>query len=288
MPDITESDCTGHEALEFLWGCSKQIVDHVEKVQFEEPRRFVGERCFRRIMLMSLTFLRLNPLSSFFPANGHWDLPSSAAIARCIMETYLRMFYFAVEQVGEGEGLFRAILTQYHAQFQQLEIHVDSHMPEQLLAPLRAMCDRARTALEGNEYFQNLEPKWQQRLLENPSRIDLPKISQNAGISPGYHHSSYEFCSSFIHGSLYAMQLTEKVNLQTGGGKEFFKQLINIVCGYVALAIRDFKKLFPELPELAPRLVWLGALWSTIVQWETIPGFDEIRRVAHRLEDPNA
>jgi hypothetical protein len=160
-------------------------------------------------------------------------------------------------------------------------------MPEQLLAPLRATCDQARTALEGNEYFQNLEPKWQQRLLKNPSRIDLPKISQNAGISPGYHHSSYEFCSSFIHGSLYAMQLTEKVNLQTGEGKEFFKQLTDIVCAYVALAIRDFKELFPELPALNPRLVRLGQLWSIIVKWETIPGFDEIRRVAHRLEDPN-
>jgi hypothetical protein len=287
MPDTTESEVTGIEPLEFLWNCSKQIVDHVEKIQFEEARRFIGESCFRRIMLMSLTFLRLNPLSSFFPANGHWDLPSSAAIARCIMETYLRMFYFGVEQVAEAEGPFRAILTQYHAQFQQLEIHVDSHMPEQLLAPLRAMCDRARTALEGNEYFQNLDPKWQQRLIENPSRIDLPKISQNAGISPGYHHSSYEFCSSFIHGSLYAMQLTEKVNLQTGEGKEFFKQLTDIVCAYVALAIRDFKELFPELPALNPRIVRLGQLWSIIVQWETIPGFDEIRRVAHRLEDPN-
>jgi hypothetical protein len=141
---------------------------------------------------------------------------------------------------------------------------------------------------EGRQVLLGWFPKWQQSLLKNPSRIDLPKISQNAGISAGYHHSSYEFCSSFIHGSLYAMQLTEKVNLQTGEGKEFFKQLINIVCGYVALAIRDFKKLFPELPELDPRLIWLGALWSTIVKWETIPGFDEIRRVAHRLEDPSA
>ncbi len=84
------------------------------------------------------------------------------------------------------------------------------------------------------------------------------------------------------------MQLTEKVNLQTGEGKQFFKRLADIVCGYVALAIRDSKKLFPELPEFDPRLVRLGELWSIIVQWETIPGFDEIRRVAHRLEDPNA
>jgi hypothetical protein len=140
------------------------------------------------------------------------------------------------------------------------------------------LCDQARTALEGNEYFQNLDPRWRQRLIENPSRIDLPKISQNAGISPGYHHSSYEFCSSFIHGSLYAMQLTEKVNLQTGEGKEFFKQLINIVCGYVALAIRDFKELFPELPAFNPRLVRLGELWSIIVKWETIGDF------AHKVE----
>jgi hypothetical protein len=113
------------------------------------------------------------------------------------------------------------------------------------------MCDQARAALGKNDYFRSLRSDWQKNLLKYPSRLNLPKTSQNAGISPGYHHSSYEFCSSFIHGSLYAMQLTENVNLQTGEGKEFFEQLVDIVCGYVALAIRDFKKLFPELPELS-------------------------------------
>lgn len=50
-------------------------------------------------------FLRLNPLSSFFPRNGHWDLPPSAAIARCVLDTYLRMFYFGVKERDEAEGL---------------------------------------------------------------------------------------------------------------------------------------------------------------------------------------
>jgi hypothetical protein len=77
-------------------------------------------------MLMTLTFLRLNPLSSFLPQNGHWDLPSSAAIARCVIETYLRTFYFGVEKVDKPEGDFRALRSQYHAQFQHLRIHTDS------------------------------------------------------------------------------------------------------------------------------------------------------------------
>lgn len=160
-------------------------------------------------------------------------------------------------------------------------------MPEELLAPARGMRDKARDALKRNQHFQGLPTKWQKRLLEDPSRIDLPKISQNAGISPGYHHSSYEFCSSFVHGSLYAMQLTESVNLQTGEGKALFTQLAHTVCGYVALAIRDFTELFPELPPLNQRLILFGEVWSVLVQWENIPGFDEIGRVAHRLENPN-
>jgi hypothetical protein len=81
-----------------------------------------------------------------------------------------------------------------------------------------------------------LREDWRETLIKNPSRIDLPEISKRAGISPGYHHSSYEFCSSFVHGSLYAMLLTESVNLQTGEGKVFFEQLTDILCGYVALA----------------------------------------------------
>jgi hypothetical protein len=282
-----EPEWVGIKPLEYLWTGSRDIVTACANIQFEEARRFIGERCFRRIMLMTLTFLRLNPLSSFFPQNGHWDLPSSAAIARCVAETYLRMFYFAVENVEKAEGDFRALRSQYHAQFQQLEIHSDSQMPAKLLAPLREMCDKARSALEQNGHFQNLPEKWKRTIIENPSRIDLPKISERAGISPGFHHSSYEFCSSFVHGSLYARQLTESINLQTGQGVEYFNQLTDTLCGYVALAIRDIGQLFPELPPLNPRLVMFGQIWSMIVKWENILGFDRIRRLAHQLEYPD-
>jgi hypothetical protein len=283
-----ELGLTGTQPLEFLWASSKQIVDQLKQIQFNDARRVIAERCFRRIMLMTLTFLRWNPLSTFFPENGHWDLASSAAVARCIMETYLRMFYFGVEKVTQAEGNFRAVLAQYHAQFQNVEIHTYSRMPNELLALSQALLDLTRDALKQDQHFQSLPQKWQERLLENPSRIDLPKISQNAGISPGYHHSSYEFCSSFVHGSLYAMQLTENVNLQTGEGSPYFRLITDTVCGYLALAIRDFKTLFPELPPLDQRVVDLGRAWSVIVQWEKLPGFDEMRSVAHRLENPDA
>jgi hypothetical protein len=287
MPDELKSECFGIEPLEYLWFGSKQIVDACEKIQFNEARRVIGERCFRRIVLMTLTFLRLNPLSSFFPQNGHWDLPSSAAVARCVVETYLRMFYFGVEQVEKPEGDFRALLSQYHAQFQHLRIHTKSRMPDDFLASLQTMCDKARSALEQNEHFRNLREDWRETFIKNPSRIDLLEISKQAGISPGYHHSSYEFCSSFVHGSLYAMELTESVNLQTDEGKVFFELLTDILCGYVALAIRDFKELFPALPELEPRIVLLGRFWSMIMRWENIPGFDDFRRRAHELEYPD-
>jgi hypothetical protein len=68
-----------------------------------------------------------------------WNLPSSASVARCIMETYLWMFYFGVQKLDEPEGLFRAVLSQYHAQFQNVDIHSD--LPEQILAPMRDMRD---------------------------------------------------------------------------------------------------------------------------------------------------
>lgn len=278
MPESTKSEFFGIEPLEFLWLNSNRITDRVQQIPFKEPRRLIAEFCFRRITLMTFTFLRWNPLSSFFPANAYWDLPSSAAVARCIMETYLRMFYFAVEQVSEHKGRFRALLSDYHAQFQQLEIATYTGLSAEQLAPLKAWCDQARASLENNEYFRTLAEDWKKRLIEDPSRLKIPEISQRAGISPGYHHSSYEFCSSFIHGSLYAMQLTEKVNPNTGEGRRYFEHLADIVCGYVALAVRDFKDLFPELPALDPRLVLLGGFWSIAVARETIPGLDEIRR----------
>jgi hypothetical protein len=270
--------------LEFLWQCSKKIVDDSQQIPVEEPRRQIAERCFRRIMLMTLTFLRLNPLSSFFPENGHWDLPSCAAIARCILETYLRMFHFGVEQLSEAESVYRVLLMKYHAAFQGLEIHTESRMPEELLKDYRESLEKARRTLENDKFFQNLPEKWCKNIMENPSRMDLPKASGRAGISPGFYHSTYEFCSSFVHGSLYAMELTEKVNLQTGNGRVFFARLSDLLCGYVALAVRDFQELFPQIRLGYPRLTFLCQVWTILVQWENIPGFDQTRVIAHNLD----
>jgi hypothetical protein len=83
------------------------------------------------------------------------------------------------------------------------------------------------------------------------------------------------------------MVLTESINLQTGQGKVIFEQLVDIVCAYIALAIRDFKKLVPQLPELSPRLIELTVTWSEVVKWETSAGFDEMRRAAYRMEFPD-
>jgi hypothetical protein len=91
------------------------------------------------------------------------------------------MFYFGVEQVDKPEGDFRALLSQYHAQFQHLRIHTKSRMPDDFLASLQTMCDKARSALEQNEHFQNLREDRRETFIKNPSRIDLPEISKRAG-----------------------------------------------------------------------------------------------------------
>ncbi len=235
-------------------------------------------------MLMTLSFLRLNPLSSFFIKDGHWDLPSCAAIARCIIETYLRMFYFGVEQLNEAESSFRVRLMTYHAAFQGLEIHTDSRMPEGLLGEQQRLVSVTRSSLESDAYFQGLPADWRKNLIENPSRIDLPRASEQAGISPGFHHSSYEFCSSFIHGSLFAMYLTEQVNLKTGSGEEHFRYLADIALAYVAMGVRDFTKAFPEIAIENPRLTYLCEVWTHLVKWEKLPGFDQAREIADNLE----
>lgn len=87
-----------------------------------------------------------------------------------------------------------------------------------------------------------------------------------------------------MHGSLYAVQLTESVNLQTGEGLDIFKELANTVAGYVALGIRDLVSLFPSTGPAEPRTDRLITFWRYAMQWEDLPDFQRIRRIAHGLE----
>lgn len=203
------SEYVGLRPLEFLWSESKQLVDRSARLSFSDARLFLGERFFRRIMLMTLTFLRLNPASRFFQEGGHWDLASSGALARCVLETYLRLVYFAVEQVPEQERDFRSILSQYHAHFQAVEINSHSCAPKEIVAQHQSGCDQARRALEANPYFQNLRPDWRKSIIEHPSRIDLPRASKAAGIS----QAITIHLMSFVQHS--CMALSMRCNLQS-------------------------------------------------------------------------
>jgi hypothetical protein len=75
----SESEWIGIEPLEYLWVGSKKIVSACTEIQFEEARRFIGERCFRRIMLMTLTFLLRKSVHSL------QQLPLNANISKAFI-----------------------------------------------------------------------------------------------------------------------------------------------------------------------------------------------------------
>src|SRR5260370_89036 len=79
--------------------------DKCAKIVLKNHLHILAALWFCAIMARTLRFVRWKRISSFFPQNGEWDLPSWDAIVRCIMETYLRLFSFCVDAVRSAGQL---------------------------------------------------------------------------------------------------------------------------------------------------------------------------------------
>ncbi|SRR5258706_3329653 len=239
------------EDLETLCELAMQMSERTTNRQVTAWQIKEASLIFAKQVMTCISLLRLIPASTYFsPAKGHlpWDLSSVATLTRNIIETYLTLFYLAVENVDQDERAFRELYWHFQEDSERYEMMQTALPGSQQISALLARLEEARGKVKKSAFFKALHAKRQAELMKarDCRIVGYSRLSEHAGISRQYHRAEYKYCSNFAHTSALSISQLDAFRAGAPEAATMLGHLAQLAANYMAIAIRDYATLFPD------------------------------------------
>lgn len=210
-------------------------------------RSYLGSYLFGRISACSIAMLKLCPGNDLAtgPIQIH-DIPSTATLARALVDNFYSFFYFSSEAVEDDERDFRILLAEHSACNQRLRM-LRGLGPEPTQDEIKDV-EIAHENLVSNSFFQTLTLGYQGKLInEGKSRhLDFSQMNQRLGIDQGYFRATWDYLSSELHALPYSFFEGIGRNLQKNprSKEERLALILHHASLYLSLSLSQFCDLF--------------------------------------------
>ena len=191
------------------------------------------------------------------PSFTAWDLPSLCVLSRCLLETYLTMFYLCVDSVSAEERDFRLLWWDWHETAERVRLaetygSLDPRLPGEREARGR-LCGR----ITGHAFFLQQTPQ-RRRQIEAKLKTDRKEalltsksqIAVAAGIHIDQYRHAYDYLSQFAHALPLANRAIDGFTLDR------LALSTRWATAWLAFTIRDFLKLFPNGKDATDAEFW--------------------------------
>jgi len=185
-----------------------------------------------------------------------WDKPSLCVLSRCLLETYLIMFYLCVDNVSTEERDFRLLWWEWHEIAERVRLAEAYGSNDPRLIDEREERDTLVGNIKSHRFFLQQNVNDQKELIEkklNRNRaliVSLKEIAVNAGIHAGQFRNAYDYFSQFIHTLPLANCIVD------GFTPDSMFLPIRWATAWLAFSIRDFVKLFPSGKDVTDLEFW--------------------------------
>lgn len=206
----------------------------------ETWRLRVAVDIFTKLTLHGMAIRTLFP-----PTPPVWDIGSLAVLTRAVIDTYFALFYFAVDKDSDEQIELRHVVGNYNLAKHRHQI-LDFIGSEHSETPeVSGTVDKALADLRRNAIFQGLEQSEKRDIEDGRKSILLTNsaLAQRAGISPRFYRGMYKYLSGHVHTLPIAIQ---QMNTPKRPDQILIVwNFLDLNSGYLALAIRDFVRIFP-------------------------------------------
>jgi len=217
---------------------------------------------FTKIGLMADSSLHFIPKAKGF--NGKfWDISTLAMLSRSVFESYLLLYYFAVESVTENERELRKLAWQLHGKREKLIMLESVNLESVGIPPTK----REREEIEQEFRQKCSDPKKIKQALTNKDGLlkGRKETAQNAGIDGSFYLGTYKMLSSFTHPTPFGLNFLYNNSVESQGALEQVDILVQVTMGFLALTIRDFVRVFPDQQKfISPQIIGLIEHWEYI------------------------
>jgi len=235
--------------------------------QVKSWREEYGSYIFTKLVFHSIALRKIVPDLS--PENKIiiWDIASIAVLARALIETYYVYYYIAIDEITGDEAEFRYNLWEFHSVTSRLNKlkKIKSKAPE--IEGFKKQEHLYRQKLLNDRLFTAQPEKYKGRILNGDVAILLSnnELSKRAGIDPDHYKAKYNGLSSYVHTHPYCVSQLAAFHNINADTINLFKTTMDFCTGYLAYAIRDFIKLFPDqICHMNPEINKLVDTWTYI------------------------
>jgi len=231
----------------------------------ENDREFYAERIFNKLVCHGLTLKQLSPSPPPASDIEFWDISSSYAIARALIESYEALAYVALEPITDEERVFRILLWELHAEERRQQMLELVGAKDIKVSEVIANVLRLRNEILINPFLSTLDSKLTSEIQKGktpPYHLTNAERDKNNGINNNYHRAITMHLSSYVHTHPFSVHQL----FQFRAGEDECLQLMSIPiqysCGFIAKSISGMASLFdPRIP------VQSNELLNALDQW---------------------
>lgn len=213
-----------------------------------------ANQLFIRMTVTCLSSIRLLPFNRYFPVeNEFWDLHSILSLSRNFVETYLMLWYVAVEDVCVEERKLRLKILNYHLNNEKYKLYKEFGVTGPILLEFEQKLPIEKEEIGNNKLFNDivLDKNRRNNILKGIEAKYLSnfEITERVSFKTDEFKPLYRWFSNHAHSSPFAIfSLNEGRGNGTRNDAEvlYINMALDFMTKYLLIAIVDTLNLFPS------------------------------------------
>ncbi|HEY1718816.1 MAG TPA: hypothetical protein VGH42_11075 [Verrucomicrobiae bacterium] len=198
------------------------------------------------------------------------DLPSLCILTRGVVETYLTLFYLAIQPISIAEREFRLLWWDWHEVNERIWSLSRIGSKAKGLETFRKKRSELRPSITKHPNYSCLPDRLMQEFEQKrpPSDAVLMKkaeIAEAAGIHPDQFRVLYKSLSQYAHAQPVAVSTLLSLSATSPEIELHFGLAARYATSYLLFSVRDLIKIFPQGRNFTDEKFWkLVAIWSAV------------------------
>lgn len=235
-----------------------------------KDREFYADRIFSKLICHGVTLQRISPSALRTASAELWDISSSCAVARALIESFEALAYIAVEPVQEHEREFRILLWKLHAEERRQKMFalVGSTLPQ--VVEVDAAVLRLRDALLAHPFLSSTNEEISKKVAKGntpPFHLNHAERNRRNGVNHDYYNVAYVFLSGYVHTLPFSIHQLMEFRAGSEESLRLMAMPLQYTSGFLAKGIDGMQSVFPSLLPLPNKTTQQAIdMWMTILR----------------------
>jgi len=229
-----------------------------------------GERIFVKLLCHAITLIKISPSKGIDRKRELWDISSSYAVARALIETFDALSYIALAKVDDNEKEFRLLFWRLHAEARRFDMLSKMGSKDPRVEETNLEVQNLKAKLLGHDKIVLCTDQLKTKIAKGkyqPYHLTQKQRNEEAGISHEYRDVATMHLSSHVH--THPFSVMQIVDFKAGSPEcvALMGIAIQYSLAFLAKAVQGMLQLFnTNAPEMNRKTEGFYLMWLTVAE----------------------